>query len=1286
MIYSSSDGKKLYVNLEQSGLAIIDITNNTNPFIISESYINFDIKSMVYYENLFGNPYIIGTFYDDGMIQILDLQNSSNPSIIGQCYIGKQTAGIDLLINENFIVVQSLNRLTIVEIRDLTNPVIVDEYQSNSIGFTYQMGLIETAIFMPTFEIFSIYSGNTFYFPYPTLETDGLGQKIFKIQLFAVDPITLDKTQEKVNLLSIETDDDDEWPYWTTMNYKTNVLSLTPPTNESLTIMRRLQIIFTTQILNDEFQQISPDNNSQTIINELLFLNYIDSNDVLTSEYDPTIPINFQNESFNETVQNAISNLLSTHYITHYITFTYDDFIGLDNAPVCGKLTLQAQWDNYGMPKIDSPIDFQFNPNTFSDPDSDVLTFVVSGLPLFLQFSGSNLRFYGTPSKNDLGIYPITIIASDGYKNVSETFVLTIQNQPPTCLPPGNVEMILGDDLDWQLPSNTFYDSNGDPLIYSLTMINETTKEELNAPNWLNLDTSRLIIYGTPGQMDVQIDEANNRFYQVFPLRLRATDIADQSTIVDFNLTVQNYFPIYNSNLTLSNQLSTLYGSYIKVNKYFNFEFSSFTFKDPENVALSFTVSSLPDWLLFIDQRFYGTPSKNDLGNYTINVTASDGFSNVTGIFMISVENHPPIAGPLSNFNVVFGNSLNLSIPTSDFVDPEDDPLTFQAFVIENNELNTLPSWIIFDNEKITFAGMPTEDFIPYIPSEQRYYKLYEISIFAYDICNANVSSNFNLTVEKTPPIKNPSNSLASQFLLFNPTVNTIIVGAFSDNTFIDEDNDVLTYESRLVSDSGNDFSIFRRLADSDGTMILPDWIQFDPESRQFSISPLPKHFGHTYVIEVIASNSKLETSDTFSFKVGMSVEFAFTIILGILGAVGSFLGIYAYRKLIYSIFGKRFYCYSVYDRITVNQNYKKNIYLIQEDLEICQRIWNIMLKIQKDLPKIYDSPQKDQLMNELIKKATAEFKIQSHLEDLTQLDHGRFREIFESYLIFATIKKHPQANQLFNQIKKSLQKDKLKSWYFELINFSNSELNDEKCNSFAKIEINLPKLRSVINGFNKTNKKTNVYDNIPEIEKNLINEKLKAYALGIPAPFSKSDRFMEDSRGESLWINRSDIAEIQIVKLQFNNKNLDVHPSLFDFPRHYSYNCLTSWLHYKVERDVLVFYGQPSYVDIGKYVVRIFNRHLYVVREFGLNVEDEKDPKITESEANLNTEYSSKLFSPSHTYRTETSIFLRKESIIKKSEFGKEKKKDLEIAMEKIQPKEIIESEINDLKKNDDE
>ncbi len=1198
MMSVSTDNKFVFVVLEKTGLAFINVTNKTNPQIlnISNSISSLgDVRSIIYFTDIYGNQYIVVSLFYEGMIKIIDVSDASSPIILSKRYIGKQTAGLGLLPNKNFIVVQSFHRLTIVEIRNLTNPVIVNDIQSETIGYTYQIGVSDSAIFMPTFEIFKLYTGETFFYPHIFSNTSPLGHKFFLIQFFSISPKTFDKTQEKIKLLKIETEK--SWPFWMTMDYEINTLTVTPPAMQSLNLLRKLKLNFGTQITEKEFAEVS-DNNAFGVTSELLFQNYIDADLIPTNEYDPKIPIIFKNETVNVT---AIIELLNKHVLYHYSTFYLNDFVSLDTAPINGEVSIQTQFDNYGVPKIDSRIDFQFDQFSFIDNDGDLLTYTAVGLPSFLQFNSVSFKIYGTPTKRDLGVYYVKIIASDGYMNISQNLTISVKNVPPTCISPGNQGFILGDNFDWQLPSSTFADEDEDQLTYMIKMIDETTQKVINAPNWLNLDDSRLRVYGKPEAKDIKMDFVNKRFYQNFTLRLNATDIADQTSSFEFNLTVQNYFPIYNPNLTLSMQFAKKYGSYIKIQQSVDFEFSASTFLDPENTHLTYTVTGLPKWLIFTSTSLFGTTSKSNLGNYTLNITASDGYYNATGSFLISVQNHPPIAYPLSDKTLILGHSFNHSFySVLSFSDPDDDPLTFKAFLIENDTMTVLPSWIIFVAETLTFSGIPNADFIHYNETEGMYYQSFKIMVMALDLGDANATSSFNLIVKNNIPRKNKL--LSNQFSSFVPRVEVDSEITFSEDTFVDENNDTLTYKARLMSDDG--WFLGRRLSQAsaaDGTNLLPNWIVFDELQRKFSISPTSSNYLHTYTIKVICKNSMLEESDYFSFEVGMSAFYAFNIFLIVIGVVGSILGFYANRIMFYSIMAKNLYCYPNYEKVFINQEYQKYIYLIKEDLDVCFLIWKEIKKNHKDITKIFNSPQEKQTLRTFINEAANQLKAQKALEDYVDLEDLRLIVIFEGFLVLDTIKNHKFARKLFNRVKKLLTKKKIKLWYQELVTISDPFYECSLSKPLPIIEINSDKFQSTINQVLRNFKSYNLYEEIPEIDKKLLQGKLKAHVLGIPSPSSKLYKFLEYSRGESLWLDCNEISEIQYSKTNSSEKL--VHSSIFDYPERNNYNSITNWLKYSIDKGMLIFNGKPTNHDLGKHIIRIFNNDDLVVREFGIEV-----------------------------------------------------------------------------------
>jgi len=402
-------------------------------------------------------------------------------------------------------------------------------------------------------------------------------------------------------------------------------------------------------------------------------------------------------------------------------------------------------------------------------------------------------------------------------------------------------------------------------------------------PNWLNLDGSRVRLYGTPSIVDIAIDKVNKRFYQQFAINMSAIDVADQIGWFIFHVTCQNYFPQFNENLPLTSQFKSKYGSYIKINEQVDFEFSKNTFTDQEDQII-YTVQNLPHWLTFTGTNFFGTTIKTDIGDYPITVIASDGFANVSDTLLISVQNHAPKATPVNNVVLIYGHSLQLSLGNP-FSDPDDDPLTFKGYEISeddstsNSTLNPLPYWIECDALNLRMAGTPGPDDIPFNMTLKGYFKNYSICVMAIDAGDLTATVNFSLIVANLPPIINPNKTLAMQFKNIQVQVLVASEKQFDDDTFIDLFNDTITYEAfmeseesppgyvsmpkRFLEENSIENSSSTTADNAPDNNALPEWIQFDGANRRFSINPTSDKLNFKYVIKVVANNSRLSNSDT---------------------------------------------------------------------------------------------------------------------------------------------------------------------------------------------------------------------------------------------------------------------------------------------------------------------------------------------------------------------------------------------------------------------------------------
>tara|TARA_Y100000310_G_C20701199_1_gene830039 strand:- start:2608 stop:5805 length:3198 start_codon:yes stop_codon:yes gene_type:complete len=89
---------------------------------------------------------------------------------------------------------------------------------------------------------------------------------------------------------------------------------------------------------------------------------------------------------------------------------------------------------------------------------------------------------------------------------------------------------------------------------------------------------------------------------------------------------------------------------------------------DPENDSVIYSAQNLPNGAVFTGQSFDWIPSRDDIGQYIVNFTASDGQAQSLLSVMINVieSNHPPQISPMADKQVQFFETLTLSVSASD--------------------------------------------------------------------------------------------------------------------------------------------------------------------------------------------------------------------------------------------------------------------------------------------------------------------------------------------------------------------------------------------------------------------------------------------------------------------------------------------------------------------------------------------------------------------------------------------------------------------------------------------
>lgn len=431
---------------------------------------------------------------------------------------------------------------------------------------------------------------------------------------------------------------------------------------------------------------------------------------------------------------------------------------GLGQGTITLTLTLTDSYSNTGSPITDTSIkfinspptvanpipnqstdedvafNFQFELNTFQDPDDQVLSYTaqLSGggpLPAWLTFNPENRTFSGTPTNSDVGTVSIAVTADDGNGGtVTDTFDITVinTNDAPTVVNPILDQFATQNAaFNFQFALDVFADIDlGDVLTYTAQI---SGGGEL--PTWLSFDGVNRRFSGTPGQSDV-----GNLDIDVIANDGNGGTVTDtfRITVVDVNdaPTVQNSIP---------NQDATEDVEFV-------FQFDSDVFFDLDGDELSYSAQlsgggSLPGWLTFNPaiRTFSGTPTNSDVGAVSITVTADDGnggtVTDTFDITVINVNDAPTVANPIPDQFATENSAFNFQFGLNVFNDIDvGDILTYTAQLSDGG---SLPLWLSFDGDNRRFSGTPGNSDVGNL----------DIKVTASDAMGASVSDTFTLIV-----------------------------------------------------------------------------------------------------------------------------------------------------------------------------------------------------------------------------------------------------------------------------------------------------------------------------------------------------------------------------------------------------------------------------------------------------------------------------------------------------------------------------------------------------------
>jgi len=362
------------------------------------------------------------------------------------------------------------------------------------------------------------------------------------------------------------------------------------------------------------------------------------------------------------------------------------------------------------------------------------------------------------------------------------------------------------------VPANTFSDPDGNDTI--------TYRAQLaggGSLGWLTFNEATRTFAGTPhwhqaGTMTVELIATDNHGASTsdfFDIEVINTNVAP---------TVANPIP---------DQVATEDAA-------FSFQFAANTFADVD-VGNTFTYSAelavlggMPPWLSFdaATRTFSGTPANGDVGTWTVEVTANDGFGGeVIDTFVITVANTndvPTITDPIPDQNATEDAAFNFVFVANTFNDQDvGDVFTYTAQLAGGG---ALPAWLVFDSGTRAFSGTPTNSDVGTLT----------INVIANDGNGGTVTDTFNMVVANSNDAPTIANPIADQ----NATEDVAFSFQFAANTFSDIDvGDMLIYSAQLM-----------------GGGALPAWLSFDAATRTFSGTPTNADVG-TINIDVIASD-----------------------------------------------------------------------------------------------------------------------------------------------------------------------------------------------------------------------------------------------------------------------------------------------------------------------------------------------------------------------------------------------------------------------------------------------
>ncbi len=375
------------------------------------------------------------------------------------------------------------------------------------------------------------------------------------------------------------------------------------------------------------------------------------------------------------------------------------DVQNINRAPVITSKALLSSKEN-------SPYRYRI---LVEDADLEGVTLTLDEGPDGMKLDPASNSLYWSPSYDDQGDYQVSVIASDGEDEVTQSYTLNVQqvNRPPVMAAVAAQTISEGERFNLQLNAEDLDDSD---LNFVLTQ----------SPRGMGIVSGEAAIYWQP-----DYDQAGS--HQV---RVKAVDTDQAEHEIQFAIEVKNINrkPVINSEaVTLATE-----------NQHYFYHVSA---QDKDQDMLSYTLLSAPKGMKLDRKNGYlnWKPGYKDSGQHEVVLAVTDGFNEVLQIYTLTVNNTNRDPKILSKAVLLGGENKNYAYQLNGS-DADADKLSFT--------LLASPKGMRLDNQTQKLSWTP----------DWHQAGFHQVVVLVEDGQGGQAKQFFNLQIQNQnrPPVFNP--------------------------------------------------------------------------------------------------------------------------------------------------------------------------------------------------------------------------------------------------------------------------------------------------------------------------------------------------------------------------------------------------------------------------------------------------------------------------------------------------------------------------------------------------